>query len=97
MTQEVLTLAMRMVVPLRHEFKFNLEVERLLKDESYEKELQELVSTSTNGRLRSLADDVHRLLVTRWGSEGSAGGLPPIAQPASPDHELASKYRGSLR
>lgn len=109
---ELITLVMRMVVPLRHEFGKAINVERVLDDKAYALSVIELAHTSNSEQLRRYGEYLAAMIM---GPRATAAFPPataaapqavPAAMPAAeapdPEFELLlagrmGKYRGGLR
>lgn len=62
-------LAQRMVRPVYREFGFDLDVERLLKDEGYCCALWDLIADSKSSELRAAAAEAKVRLNELWGND----------------------------
>ena len=77
---DVITQALKMVVPFRREFGKNLDIDSLLSDQTYADSVFQLALTSGNERLREQATYLKRMILGP--REGLA--LRPSAQPPAP-------------
>lgn len=103
-TSEVISLGMRMVVRMRHEFGCSIDVMNLLHDRSYATSVIEMARRSTSEQLREQAACLEQMLL---GPRDRSVPVPsvPAAAPSTHDVDDAqrrrtaamSKYRMGLR
>jgi hypothetical protein len=99
---DVFELALRLVVPLRHEFGKNVNVEALLHDSSYARQVISLALTSHDERLLAHAASLERAI---FGPRTGPGAAPARAAAAASDSQtldaevqaMRARYKTSLR
>ena len=98
---EIIETLMRMVVPVRHEFKQSIDVTRALSDRDYARSILELASSSKNDQVRKNATLLQNMIL---GPRTAPANLQAAAQ--QPDdqaeaqkrrNETIDKYRTGLR
>jgi hypothetical protein len=102
------SIAMSLVVPLRHEFRRSVDVALLLKDSAYARSIIDLANTSQNQELRHKAARLDAMI---FGPRGVAVSVPVAPAPhetamsQAPDDEnldelrkeAMKRYQGGLR
>lgn len=102
---ELMSYAVRMVIPIKREFGRSVDVHHFLHDLPYAKEVIELALTSKDERLKSYADYMQsRLLGPRGTTAPAVNSAPPSETTAIAPKDLAQqksdameKYKTRLR
>lgn len=103
---DVISLGMRMVVRVRHEFGCSIDVMNLLHDQTYARSVIEMARRSTNEQLREQGAYLERMILGPRESSGPvraqagpAAAPTPVAQEDAERHRAAvlHKYKVGLR
>ncbi len=104
---EIISRAMKLVVPMRHEFGLRVNVMNLINDSTYAESVFQMASGSGNERLREEARYLQRMIFGPRegpGVPGATGARPPAApsplDQSARDQALAdraAKYTRGLR
>ena len=82
---DIIALVMRMVVPVRHEFGKNIDIQHLLSDSQYAESIIVMASSSRNEQLREHARYLESMI------HGPRGNAQPAAGPSRPGPALSGQ------
>lgn len=94
---DVISLGMRMVVRVRHEFGCSIDVMNLLHDQAYARSVIDMARRSTNEQLREQGAYLERMILGPRESSGPAQSQPgPAAAPSAAAQEDIDRHRAAV-